>query len=121
MNALDINSFGSEFANKVRQLIPTGFTVEDLIVLPTGLTLIPNDKNLAQGFRPIGCPMCIDGKIGQDKEGYPTINNVRLLTPEEAGQDITGIPPELLSNLWLCPNCKTPVNSLLPQFDLTAL
>jgi len=121
MNANDINAFGSDFANKVMRQIPSGFTVEDLVVLSTGLTLVPNDKNLTQGYRPLGCPQCIDAPLVQDKQGYPTINNVRLLTPEEAGQNIDGTPPELLSNLWLCPNCQTPVNSLLPQFDLSAL
>jgi hypothetical protein len=113
MNALDVNAFGKEFATKVAKQIPSGFTTEDLLVLPTGLTLIPNDKEHKQGYRPLGCPSCIGVTPSQDKHGYPVINGVRLLTPEEAGHNISGVSPELLSNLWLCPNCHTPMNSLL--------
>jgi len=121
MSLTEITSFGEEFTSKVKKLLPKELSIKDLTVLPTGLVLMPNSKTEKQGFRPLGCPECLGKETSQDSGGYPTIGGKRLLTPEEAQHSVTNVSPELMSNLWLCPNCRLPVSSLLPQFDLSAL
>lgn len=121
MSLTELNSFGEEFLSRIKKILPKGFDTKDLTVLPTGLVLMPNSTKENQGFRPLGCPKCLGKITSQDSGGYPTIDGERLLTPEEANHSVAGISPELMSNLWLCPNCRIPVSSLLPQFDMSAL
>lgn len=118
---MKITSFGEEFANKVKKRLPKEFNINDLVVLSSGLVLVPHSATEKQGYRPVGCPMCLDKSTSQDSDGYPCFNDKRLLTPEEAQYPIENVPPELITNLWLCPRCFLPVSSLLPQFDLSAL
>ncbi len=121
MSFIELNSFGEEFISRIEQILPKEFNTKDLKVLPTGLVLMPNSTKENQGFRPLGCPKCLGKTTSQDSGGYPTIGGERLLTPEEANHSLTDISPELMTNLWLCPNCLIPVSSLLPQFDMSAL
>lgn len=121
MSATELTSFGESFVGRVKQHLPSGFTIKDVTVLSTGLALIPNSKQENQGLKPLGCPECLGIKSEQDSEGYPTIGGKRLLSYEEANISSAPMSPELVANLWLCPNCRLPVYSLLPQFDLSAL
>ena len=120
MNSVEINTFGDEFTRRIKKNLPADFDIQDLKVLSTGLVLMLNSKTEKQGYRPLGCPECFEKEILQNSDGYPTVNGKKLLTPEEAGH-VLNVPPEVMTNLWLCPNCRLPMYSLLPQFDLTAL
>lgn len=121
MSLTELNSFGEDFLDRIKTILPKNVHTEDLKILPSGLVLIQNSKMENQGFRPLGCPTCLGKTTSQDSGGYPTIDGQRLLTPEEANHPVANISPELMTNLWLCPNCRIPVSSLLPQFDISAL
>lgn len=121
MSLTEINSFGEEFLSRIEKILPKGFNIQDLTVLSTGLVLMHNSTKEKQGFRPLGCPKCLGKSTSQDSGGYPTIDGERLLTPEQANHSVKDISPEILTNLWLCPNCRIPVGSLLPKFDTSAL
>jgi hypothetical protein len=121
MSFTEITSFEDEFISRVKENLPKEFNIKDLTVLSNGLVLMPNSTTQKQGYRPLGCPECLGVKVSQNSEGYPAIGNKKLLTPEEANHPINNISPELVTNLWLCPNCKIPISALLPEFDLSAL
>lgn len=79
----------------------------------TGLAIV---KQPSGAMQPLGCPLCLIGVRGQNTLGYPTINNKVLISGDEASEVPTGTPVEVLSNLWLCPQCRMPQQGLLPAF-----
>jgi hypothetical protein len=121
MSLINFTSLNKEFTNRIVSILPKNFNLKDLKMLENGLVLMPNSLDENSGFKPLGCPKCLGVSTSQDSGGYPTLNGERLLTPEEANHSVKGVAPEILSNLWLCPNCQLPISSLLPKYDTSAL
>jgi hypothetical protein len=103
------------FVAAVRAALSPGMDIERDVYISdiTGLAILRRSNGAMQ---PLGCPLCLIGKQGQDTFGYPTINNRVLISGEEATEVPADTPVEILSNLWLCPQCRMPQEGLLPAF-----
>lgn len=116
MSRASLESFGGEFALRVRQMLPERTNEqEDLLIDPaSGLTFL----RLASGnYKPLGCPACLLGEYGQNEWGEPTLDGRRLLDFEEIwkyGPHAYG--PEITANTWACPHCRLPLSNMLPNF-----
>lgn len=89
-----------------KQAIADG--ASEVLVLDNGLA-IAAIKTIKKIY---GCPTCYPEKLSQDEHGTPTCNGECLLDYETVHGRTER--PEVDSNMWFCPNCSRPVESLMP-------
>lgn len=115
----------AEFARAVADLGPDFENRVKEHVLPRAaaatLRLTRNKVVVSEGapgcFAPYGCPVCLGVQPGQDEDGTPTVSGRRCLDAEGQGVRPGHMPDVAMLNLWFCPQCKMPVQTLFPRFE----
>lgn len=103
------------FKKQIKKFCPKD-KIHSIIILDNDLVLYP----LQNGLVPLGCSVCIEPEISQDDLGEPNINGKKLIHIHSLKREIKNfpfLPLEVEANLWFCPNCKLPINKLLPNFN----
>lgn len=118
-NGISVEIFSNDMPNKkfIEQIESESCGLDDLSkfkIMENGLALIINsDKNSIQV---LGCPYCYDTELGQDECGYPTINDSPLISVFELENPPDNMDSHTGANIWLCPNCLSPITKLYPQY-----
>jgi hypothetical protein len=117
-NGISIEIFSGDIPNEkfMEQIEVEACNLDKLSkfkILDSGLALIVNsDTNRIQV---LGCPCCYNPQIGQDEYGYPTVNDNRLISIYEL-ENNPDMDSNTGANMWLCPNCLSPITKLYPKF-----
>ena len=107
---LSPSNFGQKYVNKIQKIIGDK-NINNVVVGENSLAILKNNDNLY----PLGCDLCIESKIENNKYGYPTIQGRNLINAADAFSEHNDIGNEIVSNLWICPNCNLPILNLLPK------
>jgi hypothetical protein len=107
---LSPSHFGPEYMNKIQKIIGNK-NINNVLVGENSLAILKDNDNLY----PLGCNLCIEGKIENNKYGYPSIQGKALINATDAFPEHNDIGNEIISNLWICPNCNLPILSLIPK------
>jgi len=108
-----LDKFNKEFVKRIKKLDAELPVDEELFICDSGLILKISKENKVE---PLGCPTCFGEETKQDKDGYPTVKNIKLVSAYDKKDIPSNLNSLIKANLWFCPNCGLPITKLIPNF-----